>query len=183
VHPRFSRHAFVEVVPSVGEPRMFGVHLSAIHAAWTEQRRVFELRALLRSVAEHQHGFHVLAGDFNTLAPDEPLNIAQLPLRLRPFVWITGGRIRWRTIQTVLDFGYVDVFRWKHPDQPGATVPTTGPHVRLDYIFVPRAFQDRVVRCDLVHHEDVVAASDHHPVFVDLQVSDRDSTPGEPPRV
>ena len=72
--PRISRHAFIEVVPAGEEVRVFGVHLSAVHAAWTERRRVMELRALLRSVAEHQHGFHVLCGDFNTVAPDEPLD-------------------------------------------------------------------------------------------------------------
>ena len=68
--PRFSQHAFIEVVPAGEELRVFGVHLSAVHAAWTERRRVMELRALLRAVVEHQHGFHVLTGDFNTVAPD-----------------------------------------------------------------------------------------------------------------
>ena len=67
--PRVSRHAFLEVVPAGTSWRVFGVHLSAVHAAWTEQRRLFELRALLRAIAAHQHGPHVLAGDFNTLAP------------------------------------------------------------------------------------------------------------------
>ena len=172
VRPRFSRHAFVELVPSAGEPRLFGVHLSAVHAAWTEQRRLFELRALLRSVARHQHGFHVLAGDFNTLAPGEPLDIAQLPLRLRPFVWATGGRIRWRTVQTVLDFGYVDAYRRLHDGEPGPTVPAIAPHVRLDYVFLPHAYQDRLLRCDVLNHADVVAASDHRPVVADLRIGD-----------
>jgi len=109
--PRFSRHAFIEIVLPRERARFFGVHLSALHAAWTERRRVFELRSLLRSVERHQHGFHVLAGDFNTLAPTENLDVSRLPARLRPFVWLSGGRIRWRTIQTVLDAGYVDARR------------------------------------------------------------------------
>ncbi len=67
--PRVSRHAFLEVAPASSAWRVFGVHLSAVHAAWTEQRRVFELRALLKAIAAHQHGPHVLAGDFNTIAP------------------------------------------------------------------------------------------------------------------
>src|SRR6185503_13883279 len=49
--PRFSRHAFIEVVPAGVPIRLFGLHLSAVHAAWTERRRVFELRPLLRSIA------------------------------------------------------------------------------------------------------------------------------------
>lgn len=168
IRPRISRHAFIEVVPDGEAVRLFGIHLSAVHAAWTERRRVMELRALLRSVARHQHGFHVLAGDFNTLAPGEPLEIARLPTRLRPFVWLSGGRIRWRTIQTVLDAGYIDAFRRQHPDDPGPTMPTTGPHVRLDYVFVPHGFAERVVACDIVRHPDARAASDHFPLLCEL---------------
>jgi exodeoxyribonuclease-3 len=170
IRPRVSRHAFIEVVPAGDAVRVFGVHLSAVHAAWTEQRRVFELRALLRSVARHQHGFHVLAGDFNTLAPGEQLSVRSLPLRLRPLVWMSGGRIRWRTVQTVLDAGYVDGFRMKHADDPGLTLPTPEPHIRIDYVFVPAPFSARVATCDVVRHPQAAAASDHFPVVADLNV-------------
>ena len=166
--PRFSRHAFVEVLPSAAPVRLFGVHLSAVHAAWTERRRLFELRALLRSIAAHQGGFHVLAGDFNTLAPGEELQIKRLPPRLRPLVWMSGGRVKWRTIRTVLEKDYVDAFRALHPTEPGFTVPTTDPHVRLDYVFVPAAFRQRLVACDVVRSDDAIVASDHFPVLADL---------------
>jgi endonuclease/exonuclease/phosphatase family metal-dependent hydrolase len=105
--PRFSRHAFLDVVPAGTSIRFFGVHLSAGHAAWTERRRLFEIRALLRSVERHQPGFHVLAGDFNTLAPGELLDVSRLPMRLRPFLWLSGGRVRWRTVQQIMEAGYV----------------------------------------------------------------------------
>ena len=169
IRPRVSRHAFIEVVPEGEKVRLFGLHLSAVHAAWTEQRRVFELRALLRSVARHQDGFHLLAGDFNTLAPDASLQVKRLPLRLRPLVWLSGGRIKWRTIQTVLDAGYVDAYRLKHPHDPGWTMPAWDPHVRLDYVFVPRGFSDRLIDCDVVRQADTLAASDHLPVVADWQ--------------
>jgi exodeoxyribonuclease-3 len=168
IRPRISRHAFIEIVPVGDQMRLFGVHLSAVHAAWTEARRVLELRALLRSVARHQQGFHVLAGDFNTLAPGEELDLTRLPLRLRPFVWMSGGRVRWRTIQTVLDAGYVDAYRLKHPLEPGATLPTSDPYLRLDYVFVPKSYIDRVLDCDIVRHRDAVTASDHFPVVADF---------------
>src|SRR5262249_42670311 len=35
--PRLSRHAFVELIPEGAALRIFGVHLSAVHAAWTER--------------------------------------------------------------------------------------------------------------------------------------------------
>lgn len=171
VRPRVSRHAFIDIVPAGEKLRVFGVHLSAIHSAWTEQRRVLELRALLRKIADQRDRFHVLAGDFNTLAPGELLRAGQLPLRLRPFVWLSGGRIRWRTIQEVFDQGYVDAWRLKHPQGSGFTFPTTDPHVRLDYVFVPEAFAARVVRCEIVQDGRAAAASDHFPLLAELDVS------------
>ena len=170
VRPRISRHAFVEVVPAGEQLRVFGVHLSAVLAAWTERRRHLELRALLRSVARHQNGFHVLAGDFNTVAPGDSLDTRRLPLQLRPLVWLSGGRIKWRTIETVLEASYLDAFRAKHPTDPGPTLPTTNPHVRLDYVFVPQRDAARVVSCDVVRHPEAVSASDHFPVVADFVV-------------
>jgi exodeoxyribonuclease-3 len=168
IRPRISRHAFIEVVPAGEGLRLFGVHLSAVLAAWTERRRVMELRALLRSIARHENGFHVLSGDFNTLAPAERLDVSRLPLRMRPFVWLTGGRIRWRTIQTVLDAGYIDAYRLNHPKDHGTTLPTSMSHLRLDYVFVPQQFSERIVACDVVRHPEAVRASDHFPVVADL---------------
>jgi len=165
--PRRSRHAFIEVALESGGARVFGVHLSAVHSAWTERRRVRELRALLAAIKEHQSGPHALAGDFNTLAPGELLEIRHLPFRLRPLVWLSGGTIRWRTIQEVLDAGYVDAYRSLHAD-PGLTFPTRGPHVRLDYVFVPIGYASRLKSCDVIRQEPVAAASDHHPLLAEI---------------
>ena len=168
--PRGSRHAFLEVVPDGDPCRVFGVHLSAVHSAWTEQRRVIELRALLASIARHQHGLHVVVGDFNTLAPGERLDVRVLPRRLRALVWLSGGRIRWRTIQRILDAGYADAFRTLHPADPGVTFPTWQPHIRLDYAFLPSAFAARLKSCEVVRASDARTASDHFPLLTDLQV-------------
>jgi len=168
--PRLSRHAFLEVVPEGDNLRVFGVHLSAVHAAWTERRRVLELRALLKSIERHQSGFHVLAGDFNTLAPGELLDVRKLPHRLRALVWLSGGRIRWQTIRVVLGARYVDVFRSLHPEDPGLTFPTWDPHVRLDYFFVPADTRDRAAKCRLVDHPQAKKASDHFPLLTELSI-------------
>jgi exodeoxyribonuclease-3 len=169
--PRISRHAFLEVVPASASPwRIFGVHLSAVHAAWTERRRVMELRALLRAIAEHQHGPHALVGDFNTVAPGDMLDVRKLPARLRALVWLSGGRVRWQTIQTVLDAGYADSFRHLHPDLVGNTFPTWDPHVRLDYLFVPSRSVDAVASCAVaLEAGDMRAASDHFPLIAELK--------------
>jgi exodeoxyribonuclease III len=172
--PRLSRHAFLEVVLEGDPMRIFGVHLSAVHAAWTERRRVLELRALLKSIERHQSGFHVLAGDFNTLAPGELLDVRKLPRRLRALVWLSGGQIRWQTIRVVLDARYVDVFRSLHPEDPGLSFPTWDPHVRLDYFFVPAGAQQRARTCRLVCHPEAKTASDHFPLLAEFTIP----TPG-----
>jgi exodeoxyribonuclease-3 len=168
--PRISRHAFLEIVPHDGGWRTFGVHLSAVHAAWTERRRVYELRALLAAIARDEPGPHALIGDFNTLAPGELLDIRKLPHRLRALVWLSGGRIRWRTIQTILDAGYVDAFRYLQPDLVGSTFPSWDPHVRLDYLFVPGGYVTHVRGCRIVTRPPAPHASDHFPLLAELDV-------------
>jgi len=141
---------------------------SALYSAWTEQHRVVELRALLANIARHQRGFHLLAGDFNTLAPGDLLDFRKLPNRLRALVWLSGGKIRWRTIQLVLDAGYVDAYRLGHQGISGFTFPSWAPHVRLDYVFTPAGFSNRVHSCEIVTHPAAPAASDHLPLLAEV---------------
>jgi exodeoxyribonuclease-3 len=170
--PRISRHAFLEIEMADAGTRIFGVHLSAVHAAWTERRRIVELRALLKSVAVHQKGVHILTGDFNTLAPGELLDFTRLPGRLRALVWLSGGKVRWRTIQIVLDANYVDGFRLLHPDDPGRTFPASDPHVRLDFVFVPRRIESVLQSCEVITVPGVREASDHLPLLSVLEIPD-----------
>ena len=163
--PRISRHAFLELQLAESETRIFGVHLSAVHAAWTEQRRTVELRALLKSIAQHQKGFHVLTGDFNTLAPGDLLDFRKLPGRLRALVWLSGGNVRWRTIKIILDEGYIDAYRATHPGVPGYTFPTWEPHVRLDYLFLPSRYAAKLSSCEIMDVPGVREASDHLPLL------------------
>jgi exodeoxyribonuclease-3 len=167
--PRLSRHAFLEVVPNGLAAPVIGVHLSAVHAAWTERRRVIELRALLRAIKAHEHGFHLLAGDFNTLAPGELLDVRKLPHRLRALVWLSGGRVRWRTIQLVLDAGYADAYRRLRPDRPGLTFPAWDPHIRLDFVFAPIPHMPRIRSCTVIDGGPARTASDHLPVLVEIE--------------
>jgi exodeoxyribonuclease-3 len=163
--PRISRHAFLELQLAESETRIFGVHLSAVHAAWTERRRTEELRALLKSIQRHQEGFHALTGDFNTLAPGDLLDFRKLPGRLRALVWLSGGTVRWRTIKIILDGGYIDAYRIKHPDLPGFTFPTWEPHVRLDYLFLPSRYASKLVSCEIMDVPGAREASDHLPLL------------------
>ena len=167
--PPPSRRAFLEVVPEGDRMRIFGVHLSAVHSNWTEQRRVRELRALLKGIERHQHGFHVIAGDFNTLAPGEQLDIERLPYRLQAVLWLSGGRIRWETIQIMLDASYLDGYRMLNPRDPGFTFPTWDPHLRLDFAFVPGSSPERLKACVVMAQAPgLKEASDHLPLLAEV---------------
>lgn len=167
---RFARRRYLELLLAGSGARIFGVHLSAIHSNLAERRRAYELRSLLRGIAHHQDGFHVIAGDFNTLAPGEPLDVKRLPPRLRALVWLTGRSLHWTTIRLMLDGGYRDGYRL-HSTDPGFTFPTWDPHVRLDYIFLPAVFEDRLKYCEILRSAPGVReASDHFPLLSEIQI-------------
>jgi exodeoxyribonuclease III len=168
-HPRSSRHAFLEVALEGTNYRVFGLHLSAWFSKWSERRRAREIRALLDGIREHQEGFHVIAGDFNALAPGELLQARRMPRWIRAMVWLSGRDIARDTIQVMLDEGYVDAWRTLHPTDPGYTFPTWDPHVRLDYVFTPKRYAARLLACEVIQEPAVVTeASDHLPLAVEV---------------
>lgn len=147
---------------------IFGVHLSAIHSNVTEWRRAKEIRALLSLASPDADRTHVIAGDFNTLAAGEILDVVRLPSHLRAVTWVTGRRIRWRIVGMMLEAGYVDMFRLLDPDGRGYTFPASDPHLRLDYGFIRAQDATRVRRAEIVHHDEAAVASDHLPLLVAL---------------
>jgi endonuclease/exonuclease/phosphatase family metal-dependent hydrolase len=169
-HPRLAKRAYLEIALPGDGLRIFGVHLAAIHSNITEQRRVYELKALLQNIARQKTGFHVIVGDYNTLAPGEQLDVARLPLRLRALVWVSGGAIRWQTIQLMIDGGYLDGYQKLHPGDPGFTFPTGDPHIRLDYLFLPKADAARLQRCDVQRNLAAAEASDHFPLLSEISL-------------
>jgi len=171
-YPAGAKHSFLEIVLEGSESRIFGLHLSSMFSKWSERRRVLEIRALLKSIERHQHGFHVLVGDFNTLAPGEILDVRRMPAWIRALVWLSGRDIQRETIQLMKDSNYVDGYRLLHPSDKGYTFPVWDPHLRLDYVFIPMEFARRLVQCEVVT-EPVAAgrASDHFPLFAHLDFS------------
>jgi endonuclease/exonuclease/phosphatase family metal-dependent hydrolase len=162
---------FMEIVLSGGRGRVYGVHLSAVHSNWTERRRRRELDLMLKSVPHGPEDFHVFVGDFNTLAPGEMLDARKLPPRLRALVWLSGGRVRYETIQTMLDAGYVDGYRFLNASDAGYTFPVWDPHVRLDFAFLPARFSERLESCSVITEGSTVrTASDHFPLLVNLSI-------------
>jgi exodeoxyribonuclease-3 len=180
-HPPRTRHALLEVSLAEGFPRLFVLHLRAWFSKWTERRRARELRGLLDGIQEqlikekHAFAFHVLAGDFNALAPGEKFDSAPMPRWIRTMVWLSGRDIARSTIEMMQSDGYVDAWRTlykDHQNDPGYTFPVWNPHVRLDYVFTPAEFASRFIACEVRRTPDAVkTASDHFPLLV--EISDR----------
>lgn len=168
-HSPLAKHAFLELVLPNDSGRLYGLHLRAWFSNWSERRRVREIRALLTSIEEHQDGFHAIAGDFNALAPDAPLDTSHMPRWIQAMVWASGRDIARETIGVMLSAKYVDAWRQLHPASPGTTFPTWNPHVRLDYLFTPERYADRLTRCEVLRDApDVATASDHFPLLVEF---------------
>lgn len=164
-----ARRKYLELVMATGL-RIFGVHLSAIHSNITEQRRMIEVRELLKNIAPYRDTFHLLAGDFNTLAQGAAFDASRLPARLRALYWLGGGKIRWRALRLMIEGGYADAYRALHQDD-GYTFPTWDPQIRLDYVFVPNARAGYVKACRVLYDAPRAReASDHFPLMAELSV-------------
>jgi exodeoxyribonuclease III len=176
--PPRTRHALLEISLGDGLPRIFVVHLRAWFSRWSEQQRTRELRGLLGGIRDqlererHAFAFHVLAGDFNALAPGERFDPSPMPAWIRGMIWLSGSEIGRTTIDAMRAGGYIDAWRTVHPDSerdPGFTFPVWNPHVRLDYVFTPAAYASRVTGCEVRRAPELARkASDHFPLLVEL---------------
>ena len=172
-YPAGAKHSFLEIVPNGTEMRIFGLHLSARFSKWDERRRAREIRSLLEGIKRHQSGFHVLAGDFNTLAPGEVLETRRMPAWIRALIWISGRELQRETIQLMLDSGYSDGYRLLHSEDKGFTFPTWDRRVRLDYIFLPGPYAGKLKSCEVVTEpsELIRSASDHCPLLAEIELA------------
>ncbi|MGC8461951.1 MAG: endonuclease/exonuclease/phosphatase family protein [Candidatus Dormibacteria bacterium] len=113
------------------------------------------------------------------LAPSiQPLpNIAMLATSWMPvnhrLDLILGRGIRRWTVQKILDNGFSDCYRLKHPRTRGFTCATWVPATRIDYAFVTKNLVPYVDACDVVGSlrrpdRDVQHASDHFPLYLEL---------------
>jgi endonuclease/exonuclease/phosphatase family metal-dependent hydrolase len=167
-YPAGAKHSFLEIVVAGSEARIFGLHLSSMFSKWGERRRVREIRSLLQGIEKHQSGFHVLVGDFNTLAVGELLDVRRMPAWIRGMVWLSGRDIQRETIQLMRDSGYVDGYRHLNPVDKGYTFPVWDPHLRLDYVFLPQQFSERLIQCEVIRPGVATRASDHFPLLSHL---------------
>jgi len=60
----------------------------------------------------------------------------------------------------------------KDQEERGYTFPTRDPHVRMDFVFIPAVFANRLVSCEVVTEPAAVvkAASDHLPLLARVEI-------------
>lgn len=167
---RWLKHPFLEAVIGTFPLRILGVHLQPYFTRWSEQKRVREVKLLLEVSGECKESPLLLIGDFNAVAPDDAVEIEQMPAWIQLLIWLSGKRIQREAIKILLQFGYVDGFRWLHPDQDGFTFPTPTPHVRLDYMFLSPVLAKHLRECSVVKPAIAPKASDHYPLLAVLEI-------------
>ena len=131
--------------------------------------RTYQVGALLRYITREAPGWHLLAGDFNAVAPGDRASLAGAPLWVRAQTWFQLGQVPRRALKPLLDAGYVDCFREMHPEEDGFTLPSTSPQVRLDYVFSAPPLAEALSGCRVIASpKAVTSASDHLPVLAEF---------------
>jgi endonuclease/exonuclease/phosphatase family metal-dependent hydrolase len=152
---------------------LYGLHLMPYHSWFFEWLRGQEIRYLLQHIRGVAPGPHLLAGDFNAIAPGDRARLDIAPLWVKAQLWFQLGRVLRRALKPLLDAGYVDCFRALHPGEDGFTLPSLDPTVRLDYIFADPTLGPYLHRCRVVTEPEAVnVVSDHLPVLAEFEWRD-----------
>ena len=156
--------------PQIGPIWLYGVHLLPLLSIPREVWRTWEISAVLRHMGERRRGPCLLAGDFNTVARDDPVMVDPAPSFRRQVRWLQSKRLFRIAAGRMQAGGFHDCYRQLHPEQPGYTLPTPDPGVRLDYIFASAPLAARLQHCEVVTDPAAVQrASDHYPVVAEFR--------------
>jgi exodeoxyribonuclease-3 len=152
--------------------RLFATHLADRRQALTHPRED-EVRTILGVLAGAGPAPQLLLGDLNAIRPGDPVGE---PAGGEAKVGDALPDAPRRTIQSLLDAGYVDCYRALHPRRPGYTYPSRAPWLRLDYVFVSPAMAEALASCTIVDGELARRASDHLALTAEFRRAAR-STP------
>jgi endonuclease/exonuclease/phosphatase family metal-dependent hydrolase len=155
-----------------GRPlRVIGTHLCPFGG----DARLLEVQHLIRYLRDE---YAFVLGDLNALSAHDAGRYAPgqwLPRRrARHVLAESGGKLDTRAISALEEAELVDVFR-----QQNNTAPTVLTRLgegwqdyqaRIDYIFATRPAAERVTRAERVDGARVEQASDHYPLFVDVDL-------------
>lgn len=100
---------------------------------------------------------------------EEPNAWMRVPYRTRRLV--EHAELRTDVYLHLKRAGWVDAFRRLHPREPGFTLPTNMPSVRIDYVWLSPSLARRLVRCEVLYGRRILKSSDHCPILWEIDVS------------
>lgn len=144
--------------------RLFATHLRAGREREHDQYRAEEMRAIIDVLHASSEIPHLLVGDLNTVSPADPVGTPPTTAEVEDRTPGTSLMTR-AVIPLLLEAGYVDCYRTRHPAEPGYTYQPPEPWLRLDYIFTSHHLTGGLQACDVVVDVEAAVASDHFPVL------------------
>jgi exonuclease III len=151
--------------------RVFGVHLLAGPFILMELWRVWELATILRRVMADTNSPCVMVGDFNSIAPGDPVHTHDWPAWLKLILALQAGHVFRAAIRRVPAAGFFDCYREMHHDDAGFTLPVNAPNARLDYVFASADLHRGLRACQVVREPAAVfSASDHCPLLAEFEL-------------
>ncbi len=146
------------------------LHLFATHlgSRWDVPQPITEIPVILETLRPLADQPLALVGDFNALAPDDP--VGTLPAGVVKRGEAVDGVPR-PVIPLLHAAGYEDCYRRLHPREPGFTYPADAPWLRLDYILASPPLAACLIACAVDDSEKARRASDHLPIWAEFQSS------------
>jgi len=155
--------------PTVGPLHVFGLHTIPLYSIGRELWRAWEVRTMLHRARRVSDQLCLVMGDFNAVAPHDPMRLETLYRAAALRFWLHGnGKLR-LAVRQMRSAGFVDCYRALHPNEAGYTLPPPDPGVRLDYIFASASLIGHLRQCDVVTEPAAVhTASDHYPLLAEF---------------
>ena len=175
LHPALTKSLLeAVVVDGAGGAWNVGVlHLHAHAAEKDEAIRDREIQEVLNILAEDRRAGspHLLMGDFNANAPYQQIDPAKTKKSTREEWQKNGGYLPRRVIQRLLDEGYVDSFRARHPQaaETAGTFSTESPGQRVDFTFTFGIDPSRFREAKVITEPPAKDASDHFPILLEVE--------------
>ncbi len=123
-----------------------------------------EMRLLLDWMRPHRRAYCALCGDLNSLMAGDPISRR----RIWPDSDLREGPKG--VIAAVERAGWEDCFRLRNPRAPGFTLGAHRRVARVDYIFASKPLTDKLKACRVLRHPELLAASDHSPVWAEFDI-------------
>ena len=165
-HPQLAKTLLEVELEHAGEPLgLFATHLTPGTSVTECEARDREIAVIL-SVLGTTRRRHLLVGDFNAVHPGD--RMGEPPPGMDAATQTPWLRLA-RPIQRVLDAGYLDAYRARHPNARGFTWRTGHLWLRLDFVFISPDLAGDLEDCHVVSVAAAAVASDHLPVVAAIR--------------